>query len=160
MKLYTGSCYCGGVCIAVISKPLPETEVREDNCSICRRVRLPPPFYSINPILITQIHPTQNGNASLYPTQSYVHITGAENTTMYRFAKGWVGHPFCKTCGVQVYMKVFGPEVKESWSDEMRTMVAAKCRIVPVRVAVLEGVERGSLKVERSDEGTEGYVID
>jgi hypothetical protein len=78
---------------------------------------------------------------------------------MYRFGKSYVGHPFCKTCGVQVYMHVFGPEVKESWSEEMRKMVREKCEIVPVRVAVLEGVEWSELKVERSDEGTEGYVL-
>lgn len=79
---------------------------------------------------------------------------------MYRFDRGWVGHPFCKVCGVQVYMKVFGPPVKESWGEEMRKMVKEKCEIFPVRLAVLEGVEWGKMKVERSDEGTEGYVVD
>ncbi|KAE9375343.1 hypothetical protein N431DRAFT_436829 [Stipitochalara longipes BDJ] len=137
MKTYTGGCHCGAVTIAVKSKPMPEVEVREDNCSICRR----------------------NGNASIYPTQSFVRIAGTENTTMYRFNKGWVGHPFCKICGVQVHMKVFGPEVKDSWSEEMSRMVKEKCQIVPVRVAVLEGLEWSELKVERSDEGTEGYVL-
>jgi hypothetical protein len=69
-------------------------------------------------------------------------------------------HPFCKVCGVQVYMHVYGPKFKEEWSEETRKMVRGKCEIVPVRVAALEGVKWDELKVERSDEGTEGYVLD
>ena len=40
-KLYKGACHCGAVRIAVKSPPLPGVEVKEDNCSICARVRLP-----------------------------------------------------------------------------------------------------------------------
>lgn len=39
-KIYTGSCYCGAVLLAVRTDPLPSVEVKEDNCSICRRVSL------------------------------------------------------------------------------------------------------------------------
>jgi len=38
MKLYTGNCHCGDVSIAVKTKPIPEIEVKQDNCSICSRV--------------------------------------------------------------------------------------------------------------------------
>ncbi len=38
MKLYTGNCHCGDVSIAVRTKPIPEIEVKQDNCSICCRV--------------------------------------------------------------------------------------------------------------------------
>lgn len=38
-KLYTGSCQCGAVAFAVKTAPLNEIEVKEDNCSICVRVR-------------------------------------------------------------------------------------------------------------------------
>jgi hypothetical protein len=79
---------------------------------------------------------------------------------MFLFEKKYVGHPFCKVFGVQVYMHIYGPKFKEEWNEEMRKMVREKCEIVPVRVAVLEGVEWDELKVDRSDEGTEGYVLD
>lgn len=39
-KIYTGNCHCGAVKIAIKSKPLPEVEVKEDDCSICRRVNV------------------------------------------------------------------------------------------------------------------------
>ena len=38
-KLYTGSCHCGAITIAVKAKPLGEAEVREHDCSICNVVR-------------------------------------------------------------------------------------------------------------------------
>jgi hypothetical protein len=44
MNVYTGGCHCGTVTVVVRSRPLPEVEVKEDNCSICRRVGLPSPF--------------------------------------------------------------------------------------------------------------------
>ena len=43
-KLYTGSCHCGAVTLAFMSKPLDETFTdltAECNCSICGRVRVP-----------------------------------------------------------------------------------------------------------------------
>jgi hypothetical protein len=42
-KLYTGSCHCGKIKVAIHSKPLDETcedRLVECNCSICGRVRL------------------------------------------------------------------------------------------------------------------------
>lgn len=41
LKLYTGGCECGAVQVALKSKPLNDIEIKEDNCSICVRVRLP-----------------------------------------------------------------------------------------------------------------------
>lgn len=38
LKVYTGNCHCGAVTLAVKTKPFPEVEVKEDNCSICQRV--------------------------------------------------------------------------------------------------------------------------
>ena len=39
LRLYTGSCHCGALTFALKSKPLDEVELKEDNCSICVRVR-------------------------------------------------------------------------------------------------------------------------
>jgi hypothetical protein len=57
-------------------------------------------------------------------------------------------------------MKVYGPSVKDNWSEETRKMLKEKCYIVSIRFAALEGVEWNELKVERSDEGTWGYVVE
>ena len=40
LELYTGGCHCGAVTVAVKSKPIPETYICEDDCSICIRVCL------------------------------------------------------------------------------------------------------------------------
>jgi hypothetical protein len=45
MNVYTGGCHCGAVTVAVRSRSWPEVEVRDDNCSICRRVGLPSPSF-------------------------------------------------------------------------------------------------------------------
>lgn len=36
--IYTGGCHCGAVTLAFRSSPLSKVQVKEDNCSICRRV--------------------------------------------------------------------------------------------------------------------------
>ena len=53
-KLYTGSCHCGAVKVALKSKPLDKTydeDIVDCNCSHCRKVRPfpPPPFIPPNP---------------------------------------------------------------------------------------------------------------
>ena len=50
--------------------------------------------------------------------------------------------------------------MKENWSEETRKMVKEKCDIVYIRLAALEGVGWNELKVERSDEGSGGYVVE
>jgi hypothetical protein len=57
-------------------------------------------------------------------------------------------------------LKVYGPPVKENWSEETGKMVKEKCDIVSIRLATLEGVEWNELEMEMSDEGTEGYVVE
>lgn len=81
--------------------------------------------------------------------------------TEYCFGRGFTGHQFCKICGVQVGMKLHGPpqSVVDSLPPEKQEIVKEKLAIVPIRVAVLDGVEWADLKVERTDEGTEGYVV-
>ena len=50
--------------------------------------------------------------------------------------------------------------MKDNWSEETGKVVKEKCYIVSIRFAALEGVEWNELKVERSDEGTWGYVVE
>ncbi|RDH38410.1 Mss4-like protein [Aspergillus welwitschiae] len=138
-KIYTGSCHCTAVRLSIQTKPLPEIEVKEDNCSICQR----------------------NANICIYPHRSQVTLHGEESLTEYCFGRGFTGHQFCKICGVQVGMKLHGPpqSVVDSLPPEKQEIVKEKLAIVPIRVAVLDGVEWADLKVERTDEGTEGYVV-
>lgn len=40
-QTYTGSCHCGALTVAIVSKPLennPDVRLVECNCSICERV--------------------------------------------------------------------------------------------------------------------------
>ncbi|OKL64209.1 hypothetical protein UA08_00513 [Talaromyces atroroseus] len=139
LEVYTGGCYCGAVTLMVKTKPLPEIEVKEDNCSICQR----------------------NANVCIYPDQSEVSIVGDDNMTEYRFARKFTGHRFCKVCGVQVYMKLHGPPkaLVDSLPLAKQKIIRQKLSIVPIRIAALDGVEFSLVKIQRSDEGTEGYAI-
>lgn len=80
----------------------------------------------------------------------------------YRFAKKFTGHRFCKVCGTQVYMKLHGPPtaIIDSLSPAKQEMVRQKLSIVPLRIALLDGVESSQIKIQRSDIGTAGYVIE
>lgn len=63
---------------------------------------------------------------------------------------------------MQLSMKLHGPpqSVVDNLPLEKQEIVKQKLAIVPIRVAVLDGVEWADLKIERTDEGTEGYVVD
>ena len=89
-------------------------------------------------------------------------IVGNENCTEYAFGNKFNGHRFCKTCGVQVYIKVHGPPASffEGWSDARKAAVKGRFEILPVRLRVLNEVEWDQLKVVRRDEGTEGFEVD
>lgn len=138
-KLYTGGCHCGNVRIAVASKPLPEVEVKQDNCSICVRV----------------------ASIGIYPDRSQVAITGREHTTDYKFGQKYNGNPFCKTCSVLCFGNGYGPpqEVVDRLSDAKKEFVKRQLRIQTVNVRTLEDVEWGKIEVKKEDEGTDGYVL-
>jgi hypothetical protein len=91
-----------------------------------------------------------------------VSITGHEKTQDYTFGRKFNGHPFCKVCGVHLFLNLYGPpeEVVRGWPQGRQDMVARMLDIRPVNVRVLEGVELAELEVVRCDEGTEGYVLD
>lgn len=61
-----------------------------------------------------------------------------------------------------MYMQIHGPPkaVFDSWSDARREAVRGNLEILPIRVRVLNDVEWDRLKVERTDEGTHGYIVD
>ena len=73
-----------------------------------------------------------------------------------------MGHPFCTTCGVHVYMNVYGPpkSVIDRLPEERREMIRKNLDLKPVNIRVLEGIELEHLNIERSEEGTDGYEQD
>lgn len=87
---------------------------------------------------------------------------GDENMTEYCFAKKFTGHRFCKVCGVQVHMKLHGPPktMVDSLPPATQEMIREKLLIAPIRIALLDSVEYSQIKIQRSDIGTEGYVIE
>jgi hypothetical protein len=91
-----------------------------------------------------------------------VILTGSDNTTMYTFGQRFNGHPFCKNCGVQVHQHLIGPPADQlaNMSEARQQMVIQKLQIQPINSRVLHGVPWDDIKVERSDEGTEGYVLE
>lgn len=61
-----------------------------------------------------------------------------------------------------MFSDLYGPpaELVATWSEARQAMVARKLNINPLNVRALEGVEWDTIKVNRTDEGTEGYVVD
>ncbi|PYH87038.1 hypothetical protein BO82DRAFT_360164 [Aspergillus uvarum CBS 121591] len=140
LKTYRGGCHCGAIQITVTSPPLRHVQVKEDNCSICQR----------------------NANVCIYPSKSAVAIQDPRNQLReYRFGRQFTGHRFCGVCGVQLYMHLHGPPaaVAARLSPEKQELVRRNLDVVPVRVPVLDWVEWEAIRVEREDEGTEGYVL-
>lgn len=139
IKLYNGSCACGAVAFAVKTPPLTQVEIKEDNCSICRR----------------------RAAISIYPDQDQVTLIGRENTTTYAFGRKFNQAPFCTTCGVACYGVAVGPpqEVVDKLPEAKKEFVEKLRRVQPLYVRAMGGVEWDEIHVEQSDEGTEGYEV-
>ncbi|EPE10835.1 glutathione-dependent formaldehyde-activating enzyme [Ophiostoma piceae UAMH 11346] len=131
-----GKCICGAVQVELLS-PLQDMAVKEDNCSICAR----------------------NAWIGVYPSKAQVALSGTDNVQDYRFGRRFMGHPFCKTCGVHVYMNVYGPpqQVIDRLPEEKKEMIRKNLDMAPVNVRVLDGIQLDGLTVARTDEGTDGY---
>ncbi|KAK3356729.1 Mss4-like protein [Lasiosphaeria hispida] len=140
---HVGSCHCGKV-QAELLVPIKDQVVKEDNCSLC----------------------TRNACIGVYPNKDQVRIHGREHTFEYKYGKKFSGTTHCKTCGVTVFSNVYGPplSVLEAAPPERKERVMAaywrNMMLQPLNVRALDGVGRDTLHIERSDEGTEGYVLD
>lgn len=138
-KLYTGSCECGAVQLALRSKPLAEVEIKEDNCSICIR----------------------NGAIGVYPHQSQVTIVGKDRTQEYQYGRKFNGAPFCKTCGVHCFGNLYGPpqSIVDRLPEAKKEFVRKQLEIQPLNVRVLNEVDWEGLDIKWANEGTEGYAL-
>ncbi|KAK0387227.1 hypothetical protein NLU13_5540 [Sarocladium strictum] len=139
----TASCYCGKV-KAELLIPLPGLEVKEDNCSFCVRTAF----------------------IGVYPNRDQVRISGRESTFEYLHGRGYNGTAHCETCGVNVFSNIYGPDpgIFDKLPPERREMALKmyhkNMALQPLNVRTFEGLDLGTLKVERDDCGTEGYKLD
>ncbi|KAL6817825.1 Mss4-like protein [Trichoderma sp. SZMC 28015] len=129
-QLYTGSCHCGAVTVALSCKPLDEFNegvVVVCNCSIC----------------------TRNGYIWLSPRPENVVLSGSEDAIgRYTFAEGLTSKTFCRTCGINM------TDLRNQLSrDEVRALSKHSRRVYgrnkeshPVNVRILHGVDVGKLK--------------
>lgn len=101
----------------------------------------------------------------VYPNKSQVRIYGREYTFEYVYGRRFIGTAHCKTCGVAVFMDVYGPPLSafDGLPPERRERVMAAYHanraLQPLNVRALD-VDLATLPVQRADEGTEGYVLD
>lgn len=64
-----------------------------------------------------------------------------------------------------MFLRTYGPDDKwmerAGWSEARKEMVRGKREIMPVRVRIFDGVdaEWDALKIERTSEGEDGYVV-
>lgn len=139
VKTYTGSCQCGAVAFSIKTPPLSQVEIKEDNCSICVR----------------------RAAVSIYPDRDQVLLVGEDSTTAYAFGRRFNQDHFCATCGVACYKIPVGPppEVVERFPEDKKAFVEKMRRIRQLSVRTMNGVEWDEITIDKTDEGTEGYVV-
>ncbi|CEJ92899.1 hypothetical protein VHEMI08526 [[Torrubiella] hemipterigena] len=139
----TASCYSGKV-QAELLFPLSEGEIKEDNCSSFVRAAY----------------------IGVYPTRDQVKITGRDDTFEYRHRTKFGGAAYCKHCGVHIYSNIYGPNpsIFDKLPPERREFALKvyhkNMSLQPVNVRSIESLDLSKIHVERSDEGTEGYVLE
>ncbi|XWW99321.1 hypothetical protein V2A60_007330 [Cordyceps javanica] len=143
-QLYTDSCHCGKLTIALKIKPLEDDKdsgMIECNCSICER----------------------NACLWVYPKVEQVVLSGREeDIARYRFNHEVLAKPFCRTCGVtmsnpaneaitadEAATKLPGADAAQQ--AKVRQYVARHKTIHPVNVRTLHGVDLDRLHVKRLD---------
>ncbi|KAI3330700.1 glutathione-dependent formaldehyde-activating enzyme [Ustulina deusta] len=119
-QLYTGSCHCGAITLALKSKPLNKdfTEnIVECNCSICVRA----------------------GYVWTYPQKSQVVIEGKENLGMYLFGRKTSGKTFCKICGVPIHNEVmkFTEEELATKTGKEKDWILGGQSLAPVNLRII-----------------------
>jgi hypothetical protein len=103
----------------------------------------------------------KNAYTILELSPSQVSIFGVENTTSYEFGTEFQEHHFCNTCGVSIYIRVKeeNDDGFETWPQERKQKVRENRGKVPINIRILNDVEWEELKIERIDDGQEGYVV-
>ncbi|KAJ3561558.1 hypothetical protein NPX13_g8899 [Xylaria arbuscula] len=135
-KLYTGSCHCGVVTLALKCKALSKhtsEQILECNCSHCIRA----------------------GYVWAYPQKTGVVIEGRKNLAMYSFGKKNSAKSFCKICGVPVHNEVLQPTAEElaAMTDEERDWRLGGLALAPVNLRIINDFDVKELDGVRQFEG-------
>ncbi|KAI0152366.1 glutathione-dependent formaldehyde-activating enzyme [Hypoxylon sp. NC0597] len=133
-KLYTGSCHCGAVRVALKSKPLDKSsteKIVECNCSICNR----------------------HGVVWLYPKKDQVVIEGEENLTTYLFNSMLWGKTFCKICGVPIHNKCepITEEELNAMPEDRRNFIKGGQALTPINLRIFNDLNVEDLNVVQFD---------
>ncbi|KAH0492914.1 hypothetical protein TgHK011_007841 [Trichoderma gracile] len=127
-QLYTGSCHCGAVTVALSCRPLQESSeegVIVCNCHICQR----------------------NAYVWLFPEVESMVLSGSnDDIGRYTFSGGLASKTFCRTCGV-------GMTRTQPVEDRDQAPSGSSCRAYrrgdashPVNARVLHGVDVSKLR--------------
>ncbi|KAI0899694.1 glutathione-dependent formaldehyde-activating enzyme [Annulohypoxylon nitens] len=133
-KIYTGSCHCGAIKVALISKPLDKSSpdrILECNCSICNR----------------------HGPAWIYPTKEQVVLEGEDNLGVYLFNTKLFGKTFCKTCGIAVHnqRQPISEEQLDAMPEGMRNWVKGSFGLMPINLRLFNDLNIKDLNVGQFD---------
>ncbi|KAI0870963.1 glutathione-dependent formaldehyde-activating enzyme [Hypoxylon argillaceum] len=132
-QLYTGSCHCGAVTVALKSKPI-DKELQglvECNCSICSRY----------------------GATWIYPIHAHVTIEGTENLATYYLGKKFAGKKFCKICGIPISSEaVLATDERVAQMDpDTRKWYEGAILIKALNLRVIDGLDVNDLTPARLD---------
>ncbi|KAL7898064.1 Mss4-like protein [Trichoderma sp. SZMC 28014] len=127
-QLYTGSCHCGALTIAVSCKPLESgvERIAECGCDICRR----------------------NACVWISPNSENVVLSGSEDAMgRYVLADGLTSKVFCHTCGVNISSfrnELSEEEILQLTEQDLRVYERGRAHY-PINVRTLHGVDVGKL---------------
>lgn len=114
----------------------------------------------------------QDAYIGTYPTRDQVRIHGRENGWEYGGLKAELGAMkmgavvHCRTCGVQVFTNLYGPPITvfDKLPPERKAYALEvyhkNMSLQPLNMRAMEGFQLLSetIKIKRTDEGTEGYA--
>ncbi|KAL7919311.1 hypothetical protein ACQKWADRAFT_301697 [Trichoderma austrokoningii] len=132
--VYTGSCHCGALTVATVSKPIDETlpGVIQCNCSICERL----------------------GSFWIYRPAASIILAGDEaNIGRYEFSTHMLHKAFCRICGVPMTNN-FNERTDEQVAalpDVLRKLYTDRHLLRAVNARVLHGVDVGGLNTVKFD---------
>ncbi|KAK3501453.1 hypothetical protein B0T13DRAFT_446581 [Neurospora crassa] len=153
--MYHGRCHCGTVRFELMRtrrNPEEPWPVKEDNCSSCVR----------------------DAFVGMYPMKDYVVFSDEAYTETFEYLYNQRAHGLrhCVTCGVMVFMTVYGPpdlaerlkhleEQDPERYEAAKKIIEGKLKVQPVNLRTLERVDWYEIRqrIERTDTGTEGYVL-
>ncbi|KAM4057893.1 glutathione-dependent formaldehyde-activating enzyme [Hirsutella rhossiliensis] len=134
-QLYTGSCHCGKVRVALMSKPLDDSyddRIVECNCSICER----------------------NGCRWVYPPVAAVVLAGDDaDIGRYSFARHIMSKTFCRTCGVCMTNERNALLADDAISERDGPFKAWAETYRPVNLRVLDNVDLSGLRPAQMNDG-------